>query len=371
MRKEFLTLLFLITIQIINGQGWEEEIGFVYTKGEYLIQTERYDNAITQLTQVINQNPEYENALLLRAKAKYALGAFKGAKQDILWAIDLKGLEGNAIKLLGMAEYELGNKDEALKNLVVAESILPENHEIKEVLGEMYLGMGKDEHACEKWEEAQVLGSRKSRDLLVKYCNQGYIASNNRPSEVLSETNSRTKTYPKTREESRSDGGDFFLDREQPEEPKKKKLDYTDNRFDPGNVNEDPVSSSENTIEENLLEPPVFEDEEDSFEVDANVNVIEIDEDLSLNIYGNGLGTRRIMDQPSILILSDATGEVAIEVCVNRSGRITEAQFDPSRSTINKQSLVSLALRKSKEFWFARSNDDNQCGIILFDIKGN
>lgn len=105
-------------------------------------------------------------------------------------------------------------------------------------------------------------------------------------------------------------------------------------------------------------------------EVDMSVNEIFIDEDLTLEIK-NGLGGRKILDQPNILILSDASGNVSVDICVNGNGKVTSAEFNKSESTISTQSLVSLAVRKSKEFWFKKSDSDNTCGTIVFKITGN
>ena len=40
-------------------------------------------------------------------------------------------------------------------------------------------------------------------------------------------------------------------------------------------------------------------------------------------------------------------------------------------STIVQKSLVSLALRKAKEFEFAAGKYESQCGIIIFEVKGS
>jgi hypothetical protein len=98
---------------------------------------------------------------------------------------------------------------------------------------------------------------------------------------------------------------------------------------------------------------------------------IEIDEDLSITIMGQGLGKRKILEKPSILILSEKDGVVAIEVCINENGRVESAEFNQSKSTIENKGLVSLAIRKSKEFWFEKSDFLKQCGFIFYKVKGS
>ena len=117
MRNYLFSIMLLLFVNVSFAQNWEEEIGFLYTKAEYLMETERYEEAIKQLTVVTNKNPEYKEALYLKAKAKYALGAYKGAKKDLLIAMDIKGLESNLVQLIGLTEYELGEYDKALKDL--------------------------------------------------------------------------------------------------------------------------------------------------------------------------------------------------------------------------------------------------------------
>ena len=134
---------------------------------------------------------------------------------------------------------------------------------------------------------------------------------------------------------------------------------------------EDPIRETEdenNTIEEE----PVREAEVEKMpEEDNTPNEIEIDEDLTLVIRGQGLGKRKVLDQPNILILSDNDGIVSIDICVNKRGKVESAEFNSKLSTIAKKSLVSLAIRKSKDFWFEKNDFKEQCGVIMFKITGS
>jgi len=104
---------------------------------------------------------------------------------------------------------------------------------------------------------------------------------------------------------------------------------------------------------------------------DNTPNTIVIDEDLTLIIRGEGLGKRKVLDQPNILILSDEDGTVAIDICVNKRGKVESAEFNTKLSTIAKKSLVSLSIRKAKDFWFEKNDYKEQCGVIMFKIKGS
>jgi hypothetical protein len=104
---------------------------------------------------------------------------------------------------------------------------------------------------------------------------------------------------------------------------------------------------------------------------DGTVNNIVIDEELNIEISGQELGKRAIKEIPSILILSEVNGKVAVNICVDREGVVTRAEFNSSMSTIALKSYVNLALRKAKEFEFRPGKYDLQCGIMVFNIKGS
>ena len=77
------------------------------------------------------------------------------------------------------------------------------------------------------------------------------------------------------------------------------------------------------------------------------------------------------MDQPNILILSDTDGTVSVDICVNKRGKVESAEFNSKLSTIATKSLVSLAIRKAKDFWFESNDYKEQCGVIMFKITGS
>ena len=100
-----------------------------------------------------------------------------------------------------------------------------------------------------------------------------------------------------------------------------------------------------------------------------SVNEIFIDEDLTIFVQ-DGLGGRKILNQPNILILNETSGNISIDVCVNENGKVTNAEYNKNASSLSTQSLVSLAVRKSNEFWFEKSTKDEICGTFIFKISG-
>ncbi len=349
MRITIITILLLTSFSSMFSQKIEEEVGFKYVKAEYLMTTERLEDAIKELNDIIKVSPVYKDALMLRANTRYRLGAFKGAKDDILKSIEAIGITLGAASLLGKTEYALGNVDPALNSLTAAISLGSQDERIYELRADIYEDKGELLKACEDWYTAEDLGSTKGAINARKFC--GKRTNSSEP----------TKTPPvDVGTSSTSDNSDDSTEEESTSPTN------ADNSSTQSNDN------SEEVVDDEINSVPIDDEDNSTIPVEDNTpNKIEIDEDLSLSIYGQGIGKRKILDRPSILILSDQTGTVVVEVCINENGKIDYAEFNPAKSTLTKNSLVSLAIRKSKEFWFEKSDYKKQCGFIVFNIKGS
>ena len=129
-----------------------------------------------------------------------------------------------------------------------------------------------------------------------------------------------------------------------------------------------PDSREDDSDTSNEDEPE--EIEEESYPLDTRVEEIYVDDDLTIRI-ADGIGSRKLIDMPDILILSDKSGEVVVDVCVDRLGRVVSNSLNEDMSTLKTASLVSLALRESSNFRFARSSRKNHCGTITFVITSS
>ena len=367
----------LSSMMFVHGQSYEEEIGFTFVKAKYLLDTDRYDDAVREFNRVINENPSLENALALRALAKYKLSAYIGTKKDILKYIELKGVTPEAVALLAKAEYQLTEFDAALNSLSTAIILITDDPELYEFRASIYMDRDEQIKACSDWEAAVLLGSSKA--LMAAKTNCGY--------REISEAPAKTEEEVLTAEENTS-----------PDLIRKSEDHGTFNEGD-ARQNEtvtDPVLSSgneENIIEHDVMNNPIDsgmivqtagmdsliltqpapppEPEIDPRLLDDSVNEIVIDEDLTLHLTGQGIGSRKVVRQPNILILSDEDGVVVIDICVSRGGRVVNATFNEAESTLLRKSLVSLAIRKAKDFWFDKSDLIEQCGALKFKIKGS
>jgi tetratricopeptide (TPR) repeat protein len=346
-------IIFTLLIQGVSAQVLDEETGFIYVKAEYLYETGRYDEAISQYNQVITKDPKYKDALLHRGWAKYAMAAYKGAKMDAMQSIDLKGINADAAALLGRSFSAMQDENAAINSLTAAIALDNKNGQYYEWRAAIYEDDSQLLKACQDYEMAMNLGSASAE---VKAKNLCGIKSKQRPVEVV-----QANTNPSSHNNDNNTN---------PNDLKEDEV-LSDGKQDETNTNP-PVNNEPNVDDVNVVddsEPVVID--ENVPKNDDSVNSFEVDEDLTIEISGQELGKRKIKEVPSILILADENGKVSINICVNKEGVVTTAEFNGTMSTIAKKSLVSLALRKAKEFEFAPGKYDSQCGIMVFKIKGS
>ena len=351
MKRSILYCLLLLVITIskentLNAQNLDEELGFIYVKAEYLFSTGRFEDAVPLYNQVIVKEPRYKDALLHRGECKFALAAYKGAKADALQSIEVKGITADAAALLGRSFGQMRDFDPALSSLSAAIGLNPENDTYLVWRAALYEQQGSLLKACHDYEAAMRLGNDEA---MVKARNLCGISGNTQTHP--------THVPPSTSNTSTDDG-----------QLKDDEVLSASNEDQPSKTSTTEVGSFGDTIVVTQV-PPVIDPnlpKDDNF-----INKIKIDDDVSIDIFGQELGRRQIEEVPSILILSEENGKVAVHICVNKNGDVTKAEFDPSNSTIAKKSLVSLAIRKAKEFVFKSGKYDSQCGQMVFFISGS
>ena len=340
----------LVTATIFSyGQDVEDEVGFLYIKADYLLETGRYSEAIKQYDQVIRMQTDYKEALLQRAKAKYAMASFRGVKDDVLNYIKNKGVNADALSMLAYADYRQGNYKAALNSLNTALACGSNDAELYFVRGECQLALDQFEDACGNWNKAAQMGFNKASLQVNKYC--GDV--------VATKPNSGPRPRP-----GQGSAGETTQSKPTQTSPVPTKPSGSPKPTKPGANDSGMGGSTGNPPAEEVI---VVEEPKQPF--DNSVNEIKVDDDLSL-IIRNGLGGRELIQQPNILILSDEGGTVAIDVVVNARGRISSAEVNTTASTLTTASIVSLATRKAKEFWFEKSDWPETEGTILFVISG-
>lgn len=346
--KHILIIFLLFSTLIAKAQVLDEEVGFRYVKAEYLVSTQRFDDAIKELNEIIKIQPGFKEALILRGETKFTLAAYKGAKEDALQYIDIKGISVSAATLLGRSEYAMAKMPSALNSLTVAIALGSKDEKVYVERAQILLDNGKNDEACSDWEKAIALGSTTAAINYSKYCKA-------RPSQVQNPPIASSNTQNQTGEKG-------------VEETVEKNTTSGENK-----------SGAENSVSDSSSTKSNIETPGNSFNIDESKvpkedntpNDIVIDDELTLSILGQGLGHRRVLERPSILILSDTEGVMAVEICVNENGRVDYSEFQAAKSTIDTKSLVSLAVRKAKDFWFEKSDFPKQCGYIYFKIKSS
>jgi len=322
----------------IVAQGLEDDNMVLYVKANVLYESGRYDEAVRMYNRILSNDQNHTNALLMRAKTKYELGAFRGTKMDAMLYIDKAGVNKELIKLMANTELKLSNLKAAHQYVTTALELDPYDAKLYLLSGDISFADGSRNDACEHFALAANLGNKRAVQRMKEKCN-GY-----RPKPSDTRTNDDMS--------STSDEGMPNIDNSTNVEEEKKGEDGIVTLED---IVKDAEQSSGST---NRTET-----------IDRNAtHTIEIDSKLSISI-GDGLGDRRLSSKPSIFMLSDQDGVVVIDLCVNGSGRVIEANFNRDRSTIFRSSLTSLALRKAKDFVFENRSSAEQCGRITYNIK--
>ena len=312
-------------------------------KANVLFDSDRYDEAVRLYNRILKDDPSFSRALFMRGKAKFALGAFKGTKMDILEYIDQRGINEEIVEVMANTEIKLGNDKNALSYFELLTLISPYEGKNFAAAAQLAFGQNDRNKACEYWIKAAKLGDAQGAKYASMRCD--YNESIHLPSK---------SEQPESKVEAVED-----------------KIQY-----DPSRIQ---VVTNDSVIVEEEIDIVADTNQEESDFIDVSVKTttphvdmeasqeIEIDEELTL-VLNSGLGKRQVDNLPNILMLSDKSGKVTIDLCVDGSGKVKSADLNNKLTTIFRSSLSSLAIRKAKEIVFMPSLVDEQCGLLVFNI---
>ena len=329
----FLILLLFAAMNPISTQSLEEDNNVLFLKANILYQTSRYDEAIRLYNRILNDQPTFSGALLMRGKSKFALGAFKGTKKDILGYIDQRGISDEIIEIMAETELKLENLANALSYFEILLHLKPFEGKYFAKAGDLALENGNRNKACQYWIKGAKLGDASAAKQASLRC--AYDHTIHLP--------------PKRSEETASQDDVLLNDEVMSEDGKFEEADKTGEVGETGEVSEREETGRTAHVDMNVIQE------------------IKIDKELTLKITA-GLGERKIEDYPNILMLSDKSGIVAIDICVNSEGKVFRAEISTAQTTIFRTSLSSLAIRKAKELVFIPSLSEEQCGVLIYDI---
>lgn len=341
MNLKYYTLVFLMAISTsIFSQALEEDISILYMKANVLYDSGRFDESVRMYNRILGDDDSYAAAYFMRGKAKYELGAHKGTKNDIIKFIELNGVTKEVIKIMSKVEYNLENYKAANNYVKTALELDPYDAEQYKIGGDIEKALGNNNEACEMWYSASELGDSKSKSLLDRNCGI-YM-----------------RMKKENRDRNRNDNQRPNRNNREEDNTQSEDLDVSDIMSD-----DDDDDNSSDERDDNRGQTKV-----EAPDMDA-IQEIEIDEDLSI-VLGNGLGKRKIENQPDIFMIANESGRVVIDVCVDGRGKVKLAELNRDQTSLHKAGLVSLALRKSKEFSFFPSFRTEQCGQFIFMISG-
>ena len=331
--KIFNLLMLALLTSGLAAQSIDEELGFIYVKADYLLETNRYDEAISEFTKIIAKDASFRDVMYKRAEAKFHVGAFQGTKNDLLEVFDLKGISPESVLLYGKAQRNLGNTEAAETTIETAEILFPNGTSPRSKSTNQKPETTEDDDSGLQTIEDKITSILD--DLLPKKDGE----EDPEPAEDDTDSGTSTTRTSTDRVPTPRTTGSTEDDTAATDRPSGRKQTEPDPEPEP-----EPV-------------------------IDDSVNEIYIDEDVTLEVK-NGLGARKILEQPSILVISTTTGDVVIDICVNSNGKVVEAEYNAAESSLKTESIISLAVRKSKEFWFKKDGANEMCGTIVFKITG-
>ena len=89
-------------------------------------------------------------------------------------------------------------------------------------------------------------------------------------------------------------------------------------------------------------------------------------------LEGDGILTRAVTYRPALGEIVRENGTVALNICINRAGRVIGVKWNEQRSTITDTELVRTAIAKARDYRFERdrSAPQRECGTLSITIDG-
>ena len=84
----------------------------------------------------------------------------------------------------------------------------------------------------------------------------------------------------------------------------------------------------------------------------------------------NGFEGRMLLQSPAISETTALAGRVAVEICLNTEGVVTNARFKPVGSTTLETELITLAVQNALKFRFSKGKNDD-CGQVIYYFNMN
>jgi len=313
MTRLLIIVLLTTIISISSAFGQGNPVEAMYLEANALYESARYDEAVRMYNRILQVEPDHTDAILMRGRTKYELGAYKGTKMDAVLYLEKAGATKELIQVMAATEFKLNNLSAAWGYVSTAVELDPYDAKMHYLAGQIAIKYGKKNDGC-------------ATD----------------PFDMIEEKKEEAKDTAEEKIEDKKDEA---------------KVD-TPSDVQPTDIS---LGGKNDKVEEKESDalPPVNIDATQEIEVDESITIV----------LANGLGERKLNTKPNIFMLSDQDGLVVIDVCVDQKGRVVDAEFNRESSTLFRSSLTSLALRKAKQFTFLPSKREEQCGALIYRIK--
>jgi tetratricopeptide (TPR) repeat protein len=135
----------------------------------YLLWTQKqYPEAARELQAELDNDPGHVQSLVYLADANIQLNKMDVARPLLEQAIKLDPSQSLAHLDLGIVYSELGQNEEALRELLIAEKMVPDDVNVHWRLGRLYRSMGRKEEARLEFDQASKLNKKADEDLYKK-----------------------------------------------------------------------------------------------------------------------------------------------------------------------------------------------------------
>lgn len=138
----------------------------------YLLWTQKqYPEAATEFKAELANDPKHAQSMLYLADADIQMNQVKDAEPLLAETIKLSPSLGLAHLDLGIVAMQDGHNEDALRELMAAEKIMPDDVNVHWRLGRLYRTMGKKDEAIAEFDKANDLTKQADDDLYKKIAN--------------------------------------------------------------------------------------------------------------------------------------------------------------------------------------------------------
>ena len=136
--------------------------------GYLLWSQKKYPEAASELQAEIDNDPDHVQSLMYLADANIQMNKIDEAKLLLVRALKLDSAQPLAHLDLGIVYAELNQNEDALRELLIAEKMIPDDVNVHWRLGRLYRALGRKDEAKVEFDKASKLNKKADEDLYKK-----------------------------------------------------------------------------------------------------------------------------------------------------------------------------------------------------------